>query len=185
MKANEFLPRFNNVQSVKPEQWKARCPEHDDRHPSLVITVSNNRLLIHCRAGCRTSDVLEVVGLDYPDLFLDSGKTKGTKCRIGSRQPELVPWWDWNWRSQCAELERLIQAKRENAQALLAGMQGLDLDALSANEFDEVMSLVARAYDWRYRCDRLDETLYLLQQDFRAEERRVQKHTKTRKTVMA
>ena len=72
MKAIEFLIHLNSVQSVKPGQWKASCPGHRDHHLSFIITETDDRLLIHCRAGCRTSDVLVAMGLDYHDLFLDS-----------------------------------------------------------------------------------------------------------------
>ena len=30
----------------------ARCPAHDDRHPSLSITERDGKLLAHCHAGC-------------------------------------------------------------------------------------------------------------------------------------
>ena len=76
-----------------------------------------------------------------------------------------------DWRSQCAELERLIQEKRDHAEAVLSATQGLHVKALTGTEFDEAMDLVARAYDWLDRCDRLEETLFLLQQTLRQDER--------------
>ena len=45
------------------------CPSHDDSTPSLSITDKPDRVLLCCRAGCDTLDVLEAVGLDWPDLF--------------------------------------------------------------------------------------------------------------------
>jgi DNA primase len=55
---------------VKPEQWKARCPGHDDRVPSLTITQGDDgRTLIHCFGGCQTAQVLGAVGLHLRDLF--------------------------------------------------------------------------------------------------------------------
>ena len=171
MKATEFLQHLNAVQLFEPEQWKACCPAHSDHHPSLIVKETDDRLLIHCRAGCPTTDILAAVGLDYSDLFLDSGISNGATHRSGPRQPELVPRWYWNWRKQCAEIERLTQEKREHAEAVLSGSQGLNIDVLTINEFDEVMKLVSHAYAWLARCDRLDETLYLLQQTLRKEER--------------
>jgi hypothetical protein len=38
--------------------WLCRCPAHDDRTPSLSVgTGRNERLLLHCHAGCEPRDV--------------------------------------------------------------------------------------------------------------------------------
>ena len=56
------------------EGWKAKCPVHDDRDPSLSIREgSDGRALIKCHAGCQTNDVLAAIGLKPRDLFV-SGK---------------------------------------------------------------------------------------------------------------
>ena len=47
----------------------ACCPAHDDRTPSLQITQANDRVLIHCHAGCGGNEVLEAVGLDFSVLY--------------------------------------------------------------------------------------------------------------------
>src|SRR5690606_10114423 len=36
----------------------ARCPAHDDRTPSLGVTLGRNAVLFHCFAGCSQADVL-------------------------------------------------------------------------------------------------------------------------------
>jgi hypothetical protein len=113
---------------------------------------------------------LEAIGLDYPDLFFDQGKAKEAPYRTGRRQPERLPSFHWDWRSQCAELERLIQAKREHAEAMLLATHRLDVNVLTAPEFDEVMDYVGRAYASLEDCERSDETLFLAQQTMRAEE---------------
>jgi len=38
--------------------WLARCPAHDDAHPSLGIVERDGRVLVCCRAGCTQADVL-------------------------------------------------------------------------------------------------------------------------------
>ena len=170
MTINEFLSQFQNV-AATPKGYVACCPAHDDTRPSLSIREAEDRRLVHCWAGCQTSDVLAAVGLDFRDLFLDNAETNGRPYRNGPRQSERLPHWYWDWRSQCGELELLIQEKREHAEGIIAATKGLDVNALSASEFDEVMDLVACAYDWLARCDRLDETVFLLQQTLRQEER--------------
>jgi len=46
----------------------ARCPAHDDRNPSLSVSVKEGRVLIHCFAGCSPDAVLGAVGLTWRDL---------------------------------------------------------------------------------------------------------------------
>jgi putative DNA primase/helicase len=50
----------------------ARCPAHDDRHPSLKIDQSNGKILLHCFAGCRVEDIVSALGMEMGDLFEDS-----------------------------------------------------------------------------------------------------------------
>lgn len=42
--------------------WTARCPAHDDRDPSLSISISKEgKTLIHCHAGCSQDRVIEAL----------------------------------------------------------------------------------------------------------------------------
>lgn len=50
--------------------WKARCPAHDDKDPSLSIKEGNDgRVLLLCRVGCSTEAVVSALGLTFADLF--------------------------------------------------------------------------------------------------------------------
>jgi hypothetical protein len=50
--------------------WKAKCPAHDDREPSLSINEgADGRALIKCHTGCSTANVLVALGMTYRDLF--------------------------------------------------------------------------------------------------------------------
>ncbi len=51
------------------DQWIARCPSHVDRTPSLSIAEKDDRVLIHCYAGCCVNEVVDAVGLKITDLF--------------------------------------------------------------------------------------------------------------------
>jgi putative DNA primase/helicase len=51
------------------------CPAHDDRTPSLSVTVGRQAILFHCFAGCSNADVLAALGrqgFDSRQLF-DAG----------------------------------------------------------------------------------------------------------------
>src|SRR3989442_2327306 len=47
----------------------ARCPAHEDHTPSLSVTATEDRVLIHCHAGCSTDEVLTALNLTVRDLY--------------------------------------------------------------------------------------------------------------------
>lgn len=69
MIAAALLSRLDGVRATGTDQWVARCPAHDDRDPSLSIAEKDDRVLIHCHAGCYVNEVVDAVGLNITDLF--------------------------------------------------------------------------------------------------------------------
>jgi len=70
MTVDTLLSRLQGVRALGKGQWMARCPAHEDRSPSLSVGLRDNGcILLHCFAGCATSDVLAAVGLTLADLF--------------------------------------------------------------------------------------------------------------------
>ncbi len=50
--------------------WCACCPAHEDRTPSLSISVSDDdRVLLCCHAGCTIEAICEAIGLSTRDLY--------------------------------------------------------------------------------------------------------------------
>ncbi len=68
---NTLLSRLDKVQRIGNDRYKAICPAHDDRSPSLAIKDDGGRLLLHCFGGCQTIDVLGSIGLDFTDIMPD------------------------------------------------------------------------------------------------------------------
>lgn len=58
-------------------QWRnskgmCRCPAHDDRTPSLMVSIGQRAILFHCFAGCTNQAVLAALsrnGVSPGDLF--------------------------------------------------------------------------------------------------------------------
>lgn len=70
---DDFLALFPESPRQKiPNGWNVICPAHQDKNPSLSLTLEGLRILVHCKAGCKTEDVLKLKGLILADLFLDS-----------------------------------------------------------------------------------------------------------------
>ena len=52
------------------DSWVARCPAHDDRHPSLSIRErEDGTVLLRDFGGCSVESILGAVGLEFDALF--------------------------------------------------------------------------------------------------------------------
>src|SRR5687767_9180806 len=70
MSIDTLLSQLSGVKRTGDGRWIARCPAHDDKHPSLSIReLGDGRLLLHCFAGCSIQEVLGAVSLDFDSLF--------------------------------------------------------------------------------------------------------------------
>lgn len=61
----DVIERLNKVKKTSANNWIAACPAHEDKHPSLSISVGrNDQVLLNCHAGCTFEDI--VSSLDLP-----------------------------------------------------------------------------------------------------------------------
>jgi len=54
------------------DEFRCRCPAHDDRGPSFYIVVKEDRVLAHCKAGCTVAAVCDALDVTAADLFLEA-----------------------------------------------------------------------------------------------------------------
>jgi len=84
MNAQDVLDRLEHVIGSNGK-WMTRCPAHHDKSPSLAVNEADDRVLVHCFAGCETTDVTAAIGLNIADLFYkklaDSDLTEGKRMR--------------------------------------------------------------------------------------------------------
>src|SRR5947209_6779287 len=60
--------------------WRACCPAHADRKPSLSIGLGEQgQVLLKCFAGCSLERIVEAMGLTMTDLFPDAASTPDGK----------------------------------------------------------------------------------------------------------
>ena len=69
---DRLLERLNGVRETASGEYLALCPAHEDSKPSLSIKRLDDRVLVHCFAGCPSCDVVEAVGLSMSDLFVNT-----------------------------------------------------------------------------------------------------------------
>jgi hypothetical protein len=98
----KVLDRLEGVRQCNGS-WKALCPAHDDREPSLSVSEGDDgRALIKCFAGCEASQVVAELGLKMSDLF---ESTNGDRKKFGSTPPKTTA------TVQPCSLENYAQAK--------------------------------------------------------------------------
>jgi len=66
----ELLDRLEKVRSTGKNKWKACCPVHGDRNPSMDIEEKDGKVLVHCKA-CNANglEVVQALALPVSVLF--------------------------------------------------------------------------------------------------------------------
>jgi hypothetical protein len=87
-----FLARLEGVRTQNGF-YRAFCPAHDDkRTPNLDVKEGEDgRVLLLCRAGCSTQEVVEALGLKMRDLFSSNVSANGHGGGEGSAVPDPHP----------------------------------------------------------------------------------------------
>lgn len=72
-KLDNLLNRLEKVKQIKPGKYKACCPAHADRSPSLAIKYTDDgKILLHCFTGCDVLSIVQAIGLELSDLMPDN-----------------------------------------------------------------------------------------------------------------
>lgn len=64
---------------VTDGEWVCKCPAHDDHKPSLWIKDRGGKLVIACRAGCKSPEILAALNLTWGDLFVEDRPKQARK----------------------------------------------------------------------------------------------------------
>lgn len=118
-----LLSRLDRVRQTGPGRWIARCPSHDDKHPSLSIReTSDGTLLLKCWTGCGAADVVAAVGLDLKNLFPKRYERQSLRPRERWVPADVL---------RCLAKESLVIQIAAQAIASGAELTGSDLDRLA------------------------------------------------------
>ena len=76
MNVESLLAYLDGVTHLRDQnglrRWKAKCPAHDDKNPTLsVAEAPNGTILLRCWAGCSALEIVHAVGMELSDLFPD------------------------------------------------------------------------------------------------------------------
>ncbi len=134
--------------------WMARCPAHRDRTPSLAITQSDNRVLVHCHAGCSQRAVIAALrrclwgsaNIDKWQIVreLDLGRPIGD---VGKRKEAGLA----IWKKATDPANSVVEAYLRNRGIVCELPQSLryfgNLKHPSGNYFTAMIALVTRGID--------------------------------------
>lgn len=85
----KILNSCSGVRKTGEGSWVAKCPGHEDKHPSLSIRLTEDGMvLLKCWSGCLTADVMGGMGMTLADLYDRPSDPGGGRSR---RVPD-VPW---------------------------------------------------------------------------------------------
>ena len=93
MTTDDLLSRLQGVKR-NGAGWMARCPAHDDRQASLKVDEADDKILIHCHAGCTARAVTDALGLAMKDLRFEEPRpwvSTGNPSRPAEPKPKLTP----------------------------------------------------------------------------------------------
>lgn len=110
--------------------WKALCPAHSDKNPSLSIREDKRRILLHCFAGCSVEAICATAGIEIRDLFTEPRPARKPEPLIVRHAEKQIA----SLRSRLTPLDRerdvtVVLSSRENpdpaiARALALAVEG-------------------------------------------------------------
>ena len=88
MALDNILTYFDKVIKTRQDHYKVICPCHEEKTPSLGITLKpDGFVLMHCfGCGANGSDVMHALGLNPSDLFPDDNNFKPDYDRVVRKQ---------------------------------------------------------------------------------------------------
>ncbi len=136
--ALSHILKATDAKATGPDKWLGHCAAHGSRrHRDLSIRMLSDRVLIHCFAGCRASEVVSAVGLTLADLI---GETARLPSQQLGAQPRRV---DLSAVAFAFELGALDRRRR--AEGVLAAARNLTCDLDDASR-GRAMNAVGIAY---------------------------------------
>lgn len=87
----KVLSRLDKVKPAGVSKWKACCPAHDDKTPSLAISeTSDGTVLLRCWVGCNAKDIVTAIGLELRDLFPGEKRERRGPSRAAVEHERLI-----------------------------------------------------------------------------------------------
>jgi hypothetical protein len=148
MTAEVLLDRLERVRSTA-RGWTSLCPSHHDKSPSLSIRKGeDDRILLHCFAGCPTDKVCADLGITLRDLFPPTHADPASIRRARAQREEAT-----QQRVRAQRLDNVGADAQREAQRLIASAKNLAIDHWTDAFLNVLMNKLADAYELIGACD--------------------------------
>jgi len=162
------LERLSGV-SVNGDPWKALCPAHSDKRPSLSIKNGTKGILIKCWAGCALEDIVAAIGISTSDLFFEQPKHQS--CKSNGTQPERANLnYRWPWRNLVNELQNIAEVRSILAKDFLEQAKCVDVRSLTDTDRDRLLEKIFLAMSWIQLGKDVDELAFQIRRKMRGQE---------------
>jgi hypothetical protein len=73
MSINNIIPLLSGVKNTGHGRYRALCPVHSEKTPSLCLTDLDGKILVHCfGCGCGVDELCLALGVSLDEFFPDS-----------------------------------------------------------------------------------------------------------------
>lgn len=69
---SQIQTQLQKVRTRGEGSFTSLCPAHEDRNPSLSVSLKEDKILLKCHTGCSTEAICDALGLEMQDLFEDT-----------------------------------------------------------------------------------------------------------------
>ena len=87
----ELIPRLKQAKESAPGKVTALCPAHNDKNPSLSVTLTDPKILLKCHAGCSFTAIVSALNMNSNQFTAKKPKPKKRRvevCRYDYRSEE-------------------------------------------------------------------------------------------------
>jgi len=129
---DNILNHLDRVKSMGGGRYKALCPVHDEKTPSLGITQKDDdRILVHCfGCGANGVEIIRALGLELDDLFPYQPKSEYKRDRKPFPATQIL---------ECISFETSV--------VMLAARQIIDDKPLNRMDYERVETAYKRIYE--------------------------------------
>lgn len=141
MTLESVLAQLENV-TPQGSRYRATCPAHVDRSPSLQVTPGDKGILLKCWSACSLAEICLALGIEQTDLFYDALDANPQKRQAAAQQRDR--------QRQQKALEAQRQGRRIDALKAadyhIRSRREIDISGWSDQKLDGEMNVLADAY---------------------------------------
>ena len=78
----ELILRLKQAKESAPGKATALCPVHNDKNPSLSVTLTDPKILLKCHAGCSFSGIVSALNMNTDQFNAENPKPKKRRQEV-------------------------------------------------------------------------------------------------------